>query len=99
MAPSANRVSDYLGVLFRRGLLSRVPAGGGEGEHGRARWAYMWRERVTPEWKRQTRTEPIDYRPKPLLDRPNLHISEDGTHLLLETPELSIQIQLTPRKR
>lgn len=98
VAPSANRVSDYLGVLFRRGVLSRVQAGG-EGEHGRARWAYVWREKVTPAWKKQVRTEPVDYRPKPLLDRPNLHVSEDGNHLLLEMPEISIQIQITPRRR
>lgn len=95
VAPSANRVSDYLGVLFRKGLLSRVQAPGtDEGEHGRARWAYLWREKITPEWRKASKVEPQDFRPKPILDRPNLYISEDGSHLNIEMPEISIQIQI-----
>ena len=93
VAPSANRVSDYLGVMFRKGFVSRVQAEG-ESDHGRARWAYVWREKITPEWKKAVKVEPIDYRPKPILDRPNLYISEDGTHLNIEMPEISIQIQI-----
>lgn len=98
IAPSANRVSDYLGVLFRRGLVSRV-ATNGEGEHGRAKWAYVWREKVTPEWKKATKVEPKDFRPKPVFDRPNLHISDDGTHLTTDMPEIPIQIQIRPKAK
>lgn len=94
VAPSANRVSDYLGVMFRKGMLSRVQAADDEAEHGRARWAYVWREKATPEWKKATKINTVDYRPKPLLDRPNLYITEDGTHLNIEMPEISIQIQI-----
>ena len=72
IAPSANRVSDYLGVMFRKGLLSRTRVDTGESEHGRARWAYLWREKVTPEWKRTAKTEIKDFRPKPILDKPNI---------------------------
>lgn len=93
IAPSANRISDYLGVLFRRGVLSRLQ-NSSEDEHGRARWAYIWKEKVTPEWKKTVKAEPKDFRPKAILDRPNLYISEDGTHLNIEMPEISIQIQI-----
>ena len=74
--------------------MSRVPAAGSETDHGRARWAYVWREKVTPEWKKEHRVEPKAFRPKALLDRPNLHISEDGTHLSIEMPEISVQIEI-----
>lgn len=95
VAPSANRISDYLGVMFRRGQVSRVQAlPTGEEEHGRARWAYLWREKITPDWLKEAKVQPVDYRPKPLFDRPNLHITEDGTHLNIEMPEISIQIQI-----
>lgn len=91
LAPSPNRVSDYLGVMFRAGELSRLPAEGGE--QSRARWKYIWKEKVTPEMKTLAR----EYRPKPILDRPNLHISEDGSCLTLEMPEILIQIQIKKR--
>ncbi len=94
IAPSANRVSDYLGVMFRKGLLSRTQADSNEPEHGRARWAYLWRGKVTPEWKQAAKAEIKDFRPKPILDRPNIYISEDGGYLTLEMPEISIQIQI-----
>lgn len=99
VAPSANRVSDYLGVMFRKGQVSRVPAEE-TGTPSRARWSYVWREKVTPEWKKaaQVKADPIQYRPKPILDRPNLYISEDGSFLSIEMPEMSIQIQLKKQK-
>jgi hypothetical protein len=38
VAPSMNRVSDYLGDLWRRGYLIRLPSAA----NSRARWAYKW---------------------------------------------------------
>lgn len=92
VAPSMNRVSDYLGVMFRKGHVSRVPAQ--DTGTSRVRWAYVWREKVTPEWKKATQLKPTDFRPKSLIDRPNLHISEDGSHLTIEMPEISISIEI-----
>ncbi len=40
-APDSNRVSDYLGHLFRRGLVSRYPAP--RTENSAARFAYLWK--------------------------------------------------------
>lgn len=96
VAPSANRVSDYLGVMFRKGQVSRVPTDEVSTASTRARWSYVWREKVTPEWKQAARVkvDPITYKPKPVLDRPNVYITEDGSHLTIEMPEISIQIQI-----
>lgn len=101
VAPSVNRVSDYLGVMFRKGQVSRVPADAASTMPTRARWSYVWREKVTPEWKQttQVKADPVTYRPKPILDRPNVYITEDGGHITLDMPEITIQIQLKKPQR
>lgn len=91
VAPSANRVSDYLGILFRRGLLSRVANERVSASGSRARWAYLWKNKEMPEWK--VHKEVIDYRPKAILDRPSIYISEDGDNIHIELPHLSITIK------
>ena len=45
-AADANDVSDYLGHMWRRGLLSRYPAP--PRGASMARWAYKWKEEPTP---------------------------------------------------
>lgn len=90
LAPSQNRVSDYLGVLFRKGVLSRVA---GSTTNSKARWAYIYRKRETPEWKIPKNKEVIDFRPKSLLDRPDLYIAEDGDFINIELPGFSITIK------
>lgn len=45
LAPSANRVSDYLGNMWRDHLLKREPAP--RTDFSSARWAYSWRGRRT----------------------------------------------------
>lgn len=42
-AATANRVSDYLGNLWRKGKLTRLPAPSNEGR--KARWLYAWKGR------------------------------------------------------
>lgn len=91
IAPSANRVSDYLGVMFRKGLLSRVPGATTPGT--KARWAYIWRNKEKPDWKIPKDKEIIDFKPKSLLDRPNLFIAEDGDMINIELPNFSITIR------
>jgi hypothetical protein len=89
VAPSPNRVSDYLGVMFRRGLVSRVRMDDGT---SRARWGYVWKEKKQPEWRNRP-VEVVDYKPKAILDRPNIYIAEDGAHINIELPGLSIVIK------
>lgn len=90
VAPNVNRVSDYLGMLFRRGLALRVA--NEEQESGsRARWAYLWKKKDEPDWKAPPNV--VEYRPKAILDRPNIYISEDGDYINIEMPELTITIK------
>lgn len=91
VAPSANRVSDYLGILFRKGKVSRTQNERSDSVAGRARWAYVWKDKQLPEWKRPR--EVVDYKPKAILDRPNIYITEDGGHISIELPHLSIVIK------
>lgn len=89
-APNVNRVSDYLGVLFRKGFATRV-ANEGRDSNSRARWAYLWKDKELPEWKKPR--EVNEYRPKVILDKPNIYINEDGDYINIEMPELSITIR------
>lgn len=90
IAPSANRVSDYLGNIWRKGLASRVPSG----DAGRGpRWKYVWKKKSTAVERA------IDYAPKLLVNRPTVVITEEGLNIQIEMPELSIIIrQKKPEK-
>jgi len=84
MAASANRVSDYLGNMWRKGLLSRVPSG----SEGRGpRWKYAWKNKVPPSQKA------VEYTPKLLVNRPTVVITEEGLTMQIEMPELTIIIK------
>lgn len=90
VAASANRVSDYLGVMFRKGLVSRVAGGNTK---SKARWAYIWRHKEQPDWKLPRDKEIIDFKPKALMDRPDLFIAENGDFINIELPGFSITIK------
>lgn len=93
VAPSVNRVSDYLSVMFRKGLLSRVAAEPDANGRSRTRWAYLWRHKEVPEWREPAHAQV--YKPKTLADRPNLYISEDGEYISIELPGFSVTIKKT----
>lgn len=83
-AASPNRVSDYLGNMWRRGLLQRVP----ETEPGRGpRWRYIWKDKVPPG------LGAISYLPTPIVDRPGMLISEEGDRIQIDLKEIVIIIQ------
>lgn len=85
-AASANRVSDYLGNLWRRGVVLRVPSDG----TSKARWAYQWVEnKLMP--KPAEAAQP--YAPRLLVDRPTVVITEEGTTIQLEFPNLTILVK------
>jgi hypothetical protein len=89
-AASVNRVSDYLGNLWRKGQVLRVPAPKQEGT--KARWMYVWRNKppVKPDVTKAIGFEPQLDR---LLSRPTLDITEDGKRLTIMLPDLTITIQ------
>lgn len=83
-AASSNRVSDYLGNMWRRGLVKRVPVP----EPGRGpRWAYMWKDKVPPE------LGAIGYVPHGIVDRPGLVISEEGDQIQIDLKDTVIIIK------
>lgn len=89
LAPSVNRVSDYLSVLFRRGRVSRVraPETGG---NQRTRWAYAWKDKELPEW---AGPDPVGYRPKTLVDKPGVLVTDDGDFIRIDLPNFTITVK------
>lgn len=84
-AASANRVSDYLGNIWRRGKVTRFPATNpGRGP----RWKYQWKTKVSV-----TSGTSYEYSPKILTSRPTMVISELGDQIQIEMAELTIIIK------
>lgn len=90
-AASMNRVSDYLGGLWRKGLVVRLPAP--KNGESRARWMYEWKGHRGAKVH-----EAIEYSPRVLADRPSVLITEEGNVMTLEFPNLVIQIRQKPGK-
>ena len=87
-AASANRVSDYLGGLWRKGKVHRVPQAS---EGSKARWSYQWKDRSPAD----VIAKAVPHAPKVLVDRPTLMIQEEGKTIHLVTPNLTITIKMT----
>ena len=87
-AASVNRVSDYLGGLWRKGLVIRLPAP--RSENSRSRWMYEWKGHKGPAM------HGIDYTPRILADRPTVLITEEGNTITIELPNLLISIRQKP---
>ena len=88
-AASVNRVSDYLGNMWRKGVVLRTAAA--KTGESRARWAYSWKGSKGPKLYNA-----VEYTPKILADRPAMLISEEGNVVTLEFPNLVIQIRQKP---
>ena len=91
-AASAARVSDYLGGLWRKGLVTRLPAT--NVAFSRSRWLYEWKGQKGPKYLDGA----IEYAPKVLADRPAVLITEEGNVITLEFPNLIIQVRQKPSK-
>lgn len=92
-AQSANRVSDYLGGLWRKGLVVRMPAP--RGNNTAARWMYAWKPQSASS-RAVFEPKVVEYS-KPgkstLLNRPSIQITEDGKDIVIDLPSLRITIQ------
>ena len=86
-AASVNRVSDYLGGLWRKGKVVRHPAP--KTDNSRARWMYSWKGSRGPQLHSQ---DGIEYTPRILADRPSLLITEEGSKVTIELPNLILVI-------
>ena len=89
-AASVNRVSDYLGGLWRKGLVVRLPAP--KDSNSRSRWMYEWKGGKGP----KLHTHALEYVPRVLADRPTVLITEEGNVITLEFPNLLISIRQKP---
>lgn len=90
-AASANRVSDYLGGLWRKGLVVRLPAP--KIGDNKSRWMYEWKGQKGAKY-----LDAIEYTPKVLADRPSVLITEAGNVITMEFPNLIISIRQKPGK-
>jgi len=90
-APSANRVSDYLGNMWRKGLVTRVPS---SNPTSRSKWAYQWKGTKSKTLLGNIPHEaPISYEPRILADRPSMVITEEGSLITITYPNLVIQLR------
>lgn len=90
-AASVNRVSDYLGGLWRKGKVVRLAAP--KTENSRSRWMYAWKGPRGPKLHAVLENA-IEYTPKILADRPAMLITEEGSRITIELPNLILSIQL-----
>lgn len=99
MAPDANRVSDYLGHMYRRGLLSRTNAP--KGDNSMARYAYAWKnpKASAPQARvMQPRLVVNNAQPNGELStgevKPNVTVSEDGRETTIDLPHITITFKV-----
>jgi hypothetical protein len=92
-AASPNRVSDYLGNMWRKGLLLRLPAPKGEGK--KARWLYAWKGKAKAQKPDPSQGIAFDHQVNVLLNKPKLQIEEDGKMVTINLPGILITIQQT----
>ncbi len=89
-AVSVNRVSDYLGGLWRKGKVLRLPAPKLDGS--RSRWVYAWKGSKGPKLHANLE-KALEYTPRILADRPAMLITEEGSKITIELPNLILTIQ------
>lgn len=90
-ASTPNRVSDYLGNMWRKGQLLRLPAPRGEGN--KSRWLYAWKGKAPA--PKPDLSQAIEYDPQvgKILDKPHLHIEEEDGVVVITMAELVITIK------
>lgn len=92
-ADTASRVSDYLGHMYRQGLLGRATAP--KLPNSTARYAYYWKGWPAPE-RVKIETPALGHRSTrtTVYKKGNVEISEDGKSIHIDIPTLSISIQV-----
>jgi hypothetical protein len=91
-ANSVNRVSDYLGNMWRKNLVTRLPAP--KTSNTRSRWMYEWRGNRGPKIYEHA----LEYTPRVIVDKPSVLITEEGNVITLEFPNLLITVRQKPGK-
>lgn len=91
-ADSPNRVSDYIGHMWRRGLLQRWTAP--RNLNNKARYAYTWKDKTTvePVPDKVSRMPDLKVLKSPLT-KPNVTIIEDENEIVLDFAEFTITVR------
>lgn len=92
-ASSPNRVSDYLGNMWRKGQLLRLPAP--RGDDRKTRWLYAWKGKEKPAKPSLSEAIAFDSQVHTLLHKPKLHIEEDGRLVTITLPGITVTIKQT----
>lgn len=92
-AETVNRVSDYLGHMWRKGLALRLPAPRLEGT--RARWLYVWKNKGPVSKTVPDMSKAIEFHPTvdAMLSRPGLDITEEDGMVVITLPSITITIR------
>jgi hypothetical protein len=91
LANSPNRVSDYLGGLWRKGVATREPFT--RTNLDASRWAYAWRE--PSQARREASVEPGVYHVRStLVDKPNVRITEQHDMLTIELAGFTVTVKM-----
>lgn len=105
---SVSRTSDYLGHMYRRGVIARAPAP--KSLNSQARFAYFLKDKKSakPEDTPMTHAEVInavvkatdsvqaEVRPaasRSLLSKPNIEVTDNGGTVVIDLPQLTITIR------
>ena len=88
LAPSPNRVSDYLGHMWRRGLVQRWYASKETAQ--RSRYAYTWIEQADEKPQAVAR---LTVPPKPTPEKPNVTVTEPDGSITLDFKEFTITVK------
>jgi hypothetical protein len=90
-AATVNRVSDYLGHLWRKGKVLRLPAP--KTDRSGARWMYVWKPLKADPLPAVEEAVAMSTELNTLLRRPNIEITEEGKSIIITMPELTITIK------
>lgn len=90
-AQTVNRVSDYLGNMWRKGLVLRLPAP--RTDNSRARWLYVWKGPPKVEPPDLTQAVAFSESVSRVFDNPRMMISEEGDMVVITLPAITITIK------
>lgn len=98
-ANSANRVSDYLGNMWRKGKVTRSVAP--RTENNSSRWAYSWKKETKSvatsiaeqiEYHGKAKEFVASFRPDTIFSKPGIEIQDSGDSIIIDLPNFTISI-------
>jgi hypothetical protein len=88
---SVSRLSDYLGHMYRQGLLARTPAP--KMPNSQARYAYYWKKRSEVTLAPAPVSAPVHVdAPQTILSKSSIEIRDDGKSVVIDLPFMRIVI-------